>query len=209
MTPRIRNTGSALARQATAAFSTGGFNEWHVLAITQSICRVLIAQGIDGPVVPGHRHARLVGAGLPQRPRLTANGVTVCIAVNDDYTPTPAVSHAILTFNRGRKSGLADGIVITPSHNPPADGGFKDNPPHGGPANDDVTSFIEREANALLGEGLTGVRRTPDVVALRAATTRRHDFLNAYVADLASVVDLAAAQRRPGGWRLTRSAARG
>ncbi len=173
---------------------TGGFNEWHVLAITQSICRYRSLKGIDGPLFLGiDTHALSEPAYRSALEVLTANGVTVCIAVNDDYTPTPAVSHAILTFNRGRKSGLADGIVITPSHNPPADGGFRYNPPHGGPANDDVTSFIEREANALLGEGLTGVRRTPYAAALRAATTRRHDFLNAYVADLASVVDLAAA----------------
>ena len=123
---------------------------------------------------------------------LAANDVVVQIAVNDEYTPTPAVSHAILAYNRGRTSGLADGIVITPSHNPPDDGGFKYNPPHGGPAGTEVTGFIEAQANELLGEGLAAVRRVAYEKALRASTTHRHDFLNTYVADLGSVVDLEA-----------------
>src|SRR4029077_11920142 len=112
------------------------------------------------------------------------------IAVNDEYTPTPAVSHAILTYNRGRTSGLADGIVVTPSHNPPDDGGFKYTPPHGGPAGTEVTSFIEQHANELLTSGLAAVQRMPYERALRAGTTGRYDFLNAYVDDLVSVVDL-------------------
>ena len=121
---------------------------------------------------------------------LAANGVAVQIAAGDEYTPTPAVSHAILTYNRGRSRGLADGIVITPSHNPPGDGGFKYNPPHGGPAAADVTGFIEREANALLAGGVQAVKRTTYEKALNAPTTHRHDFINAYVGDLGAVVDL-------------------
>jgi len=121
---------------------------------------------------------------------LAANGVDVMLAERDEYTPTPAVSHAILTHNRGRASGLADGILITPSHNPPDAGGFKYNPPNGGPADNDVTAWIEGRANALLEGGLEGVKRTSHEKALRASTTHRHDFLNAYVSDLGSVLDM-------------------
>ena len=112
------------------------------------------------------------------------------IAQGDEYTPTPVVSHAILTYNRGRKTGLADGIVITPSHNPPHDGGFKYNPPNGGPAEADVTSWIEAKANEFLENGLLGLKRIPFEKALRAPTTHRHDYLNAYIADLANVIDM-------------------
>ena len=121
---------------------------------------------------------------------LAANGVEVMIAQGDEYTPTPAVSHAILTYNRGRKTGLADGIVITPSHNPPHDGGFKYNPPNGGPAESAVTAWIEAKANEFLENDLLGVKRIPFEKALRAPTTHRHDYLNAYVADLANVIDM-------------------
>lgn len=121
---------------------------------------------------------------------LAANGVEVMLAEGDEYTPTPAVSHAILTYNRRRKTGLADGIVITPSHNPPHDGGFKYNPPHGGPAEQAVTNGIEAQANGFLESGLQGVRRIPYEKALRASTTHRHDYLNAYIADLANVIDM-------------------
>ena len=112
------------------------------------------------------------------------------IAANDEYTPTPVVSHAILTYNRGRKTGLADGIVITPSHNPPADGGFKYNPPNGGPADSDVTKWIEKTANDLMEGGLSDIRRITYENALRADTTHRHDYLNPYVDDLANVLDM-------------------
>jgi phosphoglucomutase len=170
---------------------TCGFNEWHVLAISQSICRYRTAHGIDGPLFMGFdTHALSEPAFRSAMEVLAANDVAVLIALNDEYTPTPAVSHAILTYNRGRTSGLADGIVITPSHNPPEDGGFKYNPPHGGPASEDVTRFIEADANRLLVAELAGVTRIPYERALRAATTRRHDFLNAYVADLGSVIEM-------------------
>jgi phosphoglucomutase len=170
---------------------TCGFNEGHVLAMTQAICRYRSQQSIDGPLYLGiDTHALSEPARCSALEVLAANEVAVHIAVNDEYTPTPAVSHAILTYNRGRTSGLADGIVVTPSHNPPDDGGFKYNPPHGGPAGADVTGFIEAEANALLAGGLRAVKRTTYEKALRAPTTRRHDFLNTYVDDLGAVVDL-------------------
>ena len=121
---------------------------------------------------------------------LAANRVEVLIARDGEYTPTPAISHAILVYNRGRKTGLADGIVVTPSHNPPDSGGFKYNPPNGGPAETDVTGWIEAKANALLEAGLKDVRRISFDQARRAATTREHDFLNAYVGDLGNVIDL-------------------
>ena len=183
------------------AFGTSGhrgssfevsFNEWHVLAITQAICGYRLKQGIDGPLFLGiDTHALSRPASASALEVLAANGVEVMLAVNDEFTPTPAVSHAILTYNRGRTTGLADGIVVTPSHNPPADGGFKYNPPNGGPAGTDVTSGIEAAANAFLETALAGVRKLPCAQALRAATTHRHDYLGAYVADLGNVVDLA------------------
>ena len=173
-----------------SAFETA-FNEWHVLAISEAICRYRRARGIDGPLFLGlDTHALSVPACASALEVLAANGVDVMLAEHDEYTPTPVVSHAILGYNRGRKAGLADGIVITPSHNPPDNGGFKYNPPDGGPAGTDVTSGIEARANELMEHGLEGVKRMPYAKALRAATTHRHDYLNAYVRDLANVLDM-------------------
>jgi phosphoglucomutase len=182
------------------AFGTSGhrgcafdksFNERHILAISQAVCRYRSRRGIDGPLFLGiDTHALSVPACATALEVLAANGVDVMIAEADEYTPTPAVSHAILTYNRGRKAGLADGIVITPSHNPPDNGGFKYNPPHGGPADTDVTGWIEAEANACLERGLRDVKRMPVERALRATTTHRYDYLDAYVSDLGSVLDL-------------------
>jgi len=170
---------------------TGTFNEWHVLAISQAICRYRKARAIDGPLFVGiDTHALSEPAFRSVVEVLAANEVAVHVSANDEYTPTPAVSLAILTYNRGRSSGLADGIVITPSHNPPEDGGIKYNPPHGGPAGGDVTSFVEAQANELLNDSLGGVKRTLFEHALRAPTTHRYDFLQAYVAALDSVLDL-------------------
>lgn len=167
------------------------FNEWHVLAITQAICRYRKQQGIDGPLFLGmDTHALSVPAHASALEVLAANGVQVMIASHDEYTPTPAVSHAILTYNHRRLTGLADGIVVTPSHNPPEDGGFKYNPSNGGPANDTVTAWIGSAANGLLEAQLTGVRRVSVSDALRATTTHRYDFLRAYVEDLGSVIDM-------------------
>ncbi len=166
-----------------------------MLAITQAICRYRKAHGIAGPLFLGvDTHALSAPACASALEVLAANGVDVMLASSDDYTPTPAVSHAILGYNRGRiqrnDTGLADGIVVTPSHNPPRDGGFKYNPPHGGPAGQEITSWIEAEANRFLEARLEGVMRIPYAKALRAATTHRHDFLNAYVGDLGSVIDM-------------------
>jgi phosphoglucomutase len=182
------------------AFGTSGhrgsafqhrFNEDHVLAISQAICAYRRRRGIDGPLFLGFdTHALSAPAFASALEVLAANGVEVMTANGDEYTPTPAISHAILVYNRGRGSGLADGIVITPSHNPPDDGGFKYNPPNGGPADQDVTSWIEAHANALLEGGLRDVRRISFEQARRAATTHKHDFLGAYVADLGNVIDL-------------------
>jgi phosphoglucomutase len=166
------------------------FNEAHVLAITQAICLYRRGQGIDGPLFIGiDTHALSVPAFESALEVLAANGVETLIAKDDEYTPTPAVSHAILVYNRGRESGLADGIVVTPSHNPPDNGGFKYNPPNGGPADTDATDWIEAKANALLETSLKDVRRISFDRARRAATTREHDFLGAYVDDLGSVID--------------------
>jgi phosphoglucomutase len=167
------------------------FNEWHILAITQAICLYRDRQAITGPLYLGiDTHSLSAPACATAIEVLAANGVEVMLAEGDEYTPTPVISHAILTYNRKRKSGLADGIVITPSHNPPHDGGFKYNPPSGGPANTVVTSWIEATANALLEAKLQGVKRIPYEQALRAATTHRHDYLSAYVNDLGNVIDL-------------------
>ncbi len=166
------------------------FNEAHVLAITQAICLYRQGKGIDGPLFIGiDTHALSVPAFKSALEVLAANGVETLIAKGGEYTPTPAVSHAILVYNRGRKTGLADGIVVTPSHNPPDNGGYKYNPPNGGPADTDITGWIEAKANALLEASLKDVRRTPFDRARRAATTREHDFLSAYVSDLGSVID--------------------
>jgi phosphoglucomutase len=181
------------------AFGTSGhrgsafqeaFNEGHILAITQAICLYRKQQEIDGPLFLGmDTHALSVPALASALEVLAANEVEVMIAEGDEYTPTPAVSHAILTYNRGRKKGLADGIVITPSHNPPADGGFKYNPPKGGPAEIGTTGWIEAKANEFLASGLRGVRRMAYEKALRASTTHRYDFLDAYTKDLGEVID--------------------
>jgi phosphoglucomutase len=169
------------------------FNDAHVAAITQALCEYRQSADITGPLYLGiDTHALSEPAATTALEVLAANGVDVMLAKNDEFTPTPAVSHAILTHNRGLDSGHADGIVVTPSHNPPEDGGFKYNPPHGGPADIDVTQRIEARANALLKAGLKGVRRIPHAKALRASTTHRHDFLNGYVNDLKAVLDLKA-----------------
>jgi phosphoglucomutase len=167
------------------------FNEAHVLAMSQAICLYRCRQGIDGPLFLGiDTHALSRPAFQSALEVLAANGVEVMIAQGGEYTPTPALSHAILVYNRGRSAGLADGIVVTPSHNPPEDGGFKYNPPNGGPADTGVTAWIEARANALLEGGLHEVRRVPFERARRADTTREHDFLTAYVGDLCNVVDV-------------------
>src|SRR5690349_20351784 len=182
------------------AFGTSGhrgssfkrsFNEAHILAIVQATCEHRASQGITGPLFlgkdthglsdPAHRTALEV---------LAATGLDVLVAVGDSPTPTPVISHAILAHNRGRATKLADGIVITPSHNPPEDGGIKYNPPNGGPADTNVTGWIERRANEFLREGLAAVKRVPLERARKAATTRAEDLLMPYVRDLRSVVDL-------------------
>jgi phosphoglucomutase len=167
------------------------FNERHILAISQSICLYRKQQKIDGPLFLGmDTHALSVPALASALEVLAANGVEVMIATGDEYTPTPVISHAILTYNHGRKTGLADGIVITPSHNPPHDGGFKYNPPNGGPAASAVTDWIEAKANEFLEKGLADLKRIPFEKALRATTTHRHNYLTAYVADLANIIDM-------------------
>jgi phosphoglucomutase len=182
------------------AFGTSGhrgssflktFNEHHVLAIAQAICRHRAQQGIDGPLFLGiDTHALSAPAAASALEVLAANHVDVMLAKDDEFTPTPAVSHAILTYNRGRTAGLADGIVVTPSHNPPEEGGFKYNPPHGGPAETGVTRWIETQANELLEQGLADVKRMPCEQALQASTTHRHDYLHSYVNDLGQVIDM-------------------
>ena len=169
------------------------FNEWHVLAITQAICDYRRAHDISGPLFIGiDTHALSESACASGLEVLAANGVNVMLATNDEYTPTPTISHAILTYNHGRSAGLADGIVITPSHNPPRDGGYKYNPPNGGPAGQKITDGIEAAANRYLEAELRGVRRISYTKALQATTTHRHDYLAAYVADLGSVIDMEA-----------------
>ena len=182
------------------AFGTSGhrgsafeksFNEWHIVAISQAICEYRKRRGINGPLFLGiDTHALSVPAYASALEVLAANDVEVMIARNDEYTPTPAVSYAILKYNRGRTAGLADGIVVTPSHNPPDNGGFKYNPPNGGPADETVTGWIEARANVFLGRKLRGVKRMPGEKALRASTTHRYDFLRTYVSDLGQVIDL-------------------
>ncbi len=186
--------------QQRVAFGTSGhrgsafkssFNEWHILAITQAICEYRSRQGIGGPLFLGiDTHALSVPACASALEVLAANGVDVMLAEHDEYTPTPVISHAILNYNRGRSAGWADGIVITPSHNPPDSGGFKYNPPNGGPADVGVTAWVEARANEFLENSLEGVQRIAYAKALRAGTTHRHDFLNAYVGDLVNVLDL-------------------
>ena len=189
----------ALAAQRVS-FGTSGhrgtstacaFNERHILAITQAICEFRKQHGIDGPLFLGiDTHALSEPARVSALEVLAAHQVEVMIDDADGYTPTPAISHAILTYNRGRSAGLADGIVITPSHNPPDDGGFKYNATNGGPADTTITSWIQDRANALLADELRGLRRIRYEKALRAPTTHRHDYLHSYVEDLGSVVNL-------------------
>ena len=169
----------------------GSFNEWHVLAITQAICNYRKLKGISGPLFMGvDTHALSEPACATALEVLAANGVDVMLAAHGEYTPTPAISHAILTYNHARQAAFADGIVVTPSHNPPRDGGFKYNPPHGGPAGDHTTRWIEAAANRFLATQLDGVRRLTHSKALLAATTHQHDYLHAYVNDLAGVIDM-------------------
>jgi phosphoglucomutase len=182
------------------AFGTSGhrgssfdsaFNEAHILAISQAICLYRKSQNINGPLYLGmDTHALSVPAFASALEVLAANGVETMVDSGGGYTPTPAISHAILTYNRGRKSGLADGIVITPSHNPPCDGGFKYNPSNGGPADTAVTDWIQNRANEFLKAGLAGVRRDPYERARTAATVHSHDYIGAYVGDLGNVVDM-------------------
>ncbi len=184
------------------AFGTSGhrgssleysFNELHVLSITQAICEYRRGQNTDGPLFIGFdTHALSAPAFASALEVLGANGVEVMMSADDEYTPTPAVSHAILTYNRGRAAGLADGIVITPSHNPPDSGGFKYNPPDGGPADSDVTKWIETRANDLLRDGAVDVKRMTYAAARRAATTHSHDYLQTYVRDLGAILDMEA-----------------
>ncbi|ADI13884.1 phosphoglucomutase (alpha-D-glucose-1,6-bisphosphate-dependent) [Truepera radiovictrix] len=172
---------------------TGSFNEAHILAVAQALCDYRTQAGITGPLFIGmDTHALSEAAFGTALEVFAANGVEVRYQEGLGYTPTPAVSHAILTFNRGKDAGLADGVVITPSHNPPEDGGFKYNPPSGGPADTDVTKWVEARANALLEGGLRGVKRLPLARALRADTTRPYDFVKPYVEDLGEVLDLEA-----------------
>jgi phosphoglucomutase len=187
------------------AFGTSGhrgsafncaFNEAHILAITQAICLHRQQRHIDGPLFLGmDTHALSEPAFASALEVLAGNGVEVMIDSHGGYTPTPTISHAILTYNGGRTSGLADGIVITPSHNPPEDGGFKYNPPHGGPAETGVTAWIEKEANRLLAENLHGVSRVPYARARVSSTTHAYDYVSAYVGDLGAVVDMEAIRR--------------
>jgi phosphoglucomutase len=167
------------------------FNEWHILAITQAICLYRAQHKIDGPLFLGmDTHALSLPALASALEVLAANEIEVMLAEGDEYTPTPAISLAILLYNRGRKTGLADGIVITPSHNPPHDGGIKYNPPNGGPAEDVITDWIEAKANEFLESALKGVKRISLQKALRASTTHRYDYLNTYIDELAHVVDM-------------------
>ncbi len=190
------------AAEQRLAFGTSGhrgssllrsFNEDHIVAVSQAVAEYRAGQGITGPLfLLRDTHALSEPALVSALEVFAANDVTVLIDSRDGYGPTPVLSHAIITHNRGRTSGLADGVVITPSHNPPTDGGYKYNPPHGGPADTDATGWIQDRANAILAGGLTEARRIPYSGARAAATTRTHDFLDSYVADLPNVVDLAA-----------------
>jgi phosphoglucomutase len=167
----------------------GSFNELHIRAVTQAICEYRAKAGITGPLFLGKdTHAASGPAERTALEVLAANGVEVLL--QDRFTPTPAISHAILAHNRGKTSRLADGIVVTPSHNPPRDGGFKYNPPHGGPADTDVTDVVQTRANSLIKAKGNGIKHRPYEVALKAPTTHRYDYLSAYVADLSNVVDL-------------------
>ncbi len=174
--------------------ANGSFNEDHILATTQAIVEYRHGRGINGPLFMGmDTHALSLPAQVTALEVLAAHGVDVMFAPDEGksaYTPTPVISHAILTYNRGRREGLADGIVITPSHNPPADGGFKYNPPNGGPADVDVTGWIQDRANQLLREKLSGVKRVAYTTARYAPTTHGYDFITPYVSDLHEVIDM-------------------
>ena len=184
------------------AFGTSGhrgssfhrsFNEWHILAITQAICLYRRQQKVDGPLFLGiDTHPLSRPAMVSAMEVLAANEVDVMLAANDEYTPTPAISHAILTYNQGRTTGLADGIVVTPSHNPPDAGGFKYNPTHGGPAGSEITSWVEAKANEFLLNSLQGVQRVTYQKAMAAPTTHPHDYVTAYVNDLGNIIDMEA-----------------
>src|SRR6202048_3109659 len=184
------------------AFGTSGhrgsafnnaFNEAHILAISQAVCDHRHASGITGPLFVGIDTHALAEPPLASALEVfAANGVEVMVDEHDGYTPTPVISHAILTTNKRRATGLADGVVITPSHNPPAHGGFKYNPPNGGPADTDITSGIERAANGFLEDGLGSVKRIPYDRARKSASVHRYDFIGPYVADLANVLALEA-----------------
>jgi phosphoglucomutase len=194
------DTPDSTIREHRVAFGTSGhrgsslkrsFNEHHILAVTQAICEYRVAHGTSGPVYLGKdTHALSEPAFTSALEVLAAHEIDVMIDHESGFTPTPVISHAILAFNRGRTTGLADGIVITPSHNPPEDGGIKYNPPHGGPADTQVTKWIEDRANALLAGKLQEVKRLSIEQARRAKTTHRHDYIAAYVADLRNVVDV-------------------
>jgi phosphoglucomutase len=191
----------AIAAQRVA-FGTSGhrgsafnnaFNEAHIVAISQALCDHRHAKGLTGPLFVGiDTHALAEPALASALEVFAANDITVMIDERDGYTPTPVISHAILAYNRGRESGFADGVVITPSHNPPEDGGFKYNPPNGGPADTDITAAIERAANGMLADGLRGVKRVSYERARKSPNTHRHDYIGPYVADLGNVVDMAA-----------------
>src|ERR1700726_4645151 len=182
------------------AFGTSGhrgsafnhaFNENHILSVSQAVCDHRKASGIPGPLFFGiDTHALAEPALASALEVFAANGVEVMIDEHDGYTPTPVISPAILAYNRGRDNGLADGVVITPSHNPPEDGGFKYNPPNGGPADTDITADIERAANGFLEDGLRGVKRIPYDRARKSSCVHRTDYIGPYVADLANVVDM-------------------
>ena len=190
----------SVVREQRISFGTSGhrgsafkkaFNEAHILAVAQAVCLYRKQRQITGPLFLGmDTHALSEPAFVSTLEVLAANGVEVMVDCDLGYTPTPVISHAILTYNRGRQTGLADGIVITPSHNPPEDGGFKYNPPHGGPADTDVTRWIEEQANALLAENLCNVSRIPYERARQASTTHRHDYTGSYVGDLGTVMDM-------------------
>ncbi|WP_455389896.1 phosphoglucomutase, alpha-D-glucose phosphate-specific, partial [Petrachloros mirabilis] len=187
-------------REQLVSFGTSGhrgsslkrsFNESHILAITQAICEYRRGRGTTGPLYLGmDTHGLSKPAFATALEVLAANNVQVMIDQDGGYTPTPVISHAILTYNRGRTSGLADGIVITPSHNPPEDGGIKYNPPHGGPADTELTKWIEERANALLAAKLQGVKRQPIEQARQTSTRHRHDYISAYVSDLGTIIDM-------------------
>ena len=167
------------------------FNENHILAITQALCIYRKKQKTDGPLYLGFdTHALSAPSFATTMEVLAANKVEVMIADKDEYTPTPVISHAILKYNKGRETGLSDGIVITPSHNPPDDGDFKYNPPNGGPAGNNVTKWIEHKANELLKKNLDGIKRISFEKAIKASTTHRHDYLNSYVNDLGNIIDM-------------------